>query len=223
MLLDRGATPAGTMDKAVVLSLHAKGLIWFDVPITGDDCVTLTSLEGFVMNRVKGDFMERLLYKIFVTLDERTSISQLAEVLQLPVEDVRVAVSMFVRLGFAERTLVPALPALHASWTQASTAQGAKDAPSTEALLSGAPASAERRIGFLYDSGLTAFLMMGNLAEGLKAHAVTMYEVGKLDSASIESLLLVLDTLVMGHDEGEWERAQRVHVVGNTYSHRGAD
>ncbi len=29
-----------------------------------------------------------------------------------------------------------------------------------------------------------------------------MYEVGKLDSASIESLLLVLDSLVLGHDEG---------------------
>ncbi len=53
MLLDCGATAAGTLDRAVVLSLHAKGLVWLDVPVAGDDCVALTSLEGFVMNRVK--------------------------------------------------------------------------------------------------------------------------------------------------------------------------
>jgi len=33
-------------------------------------------LEGFVMNRVTGDYFETLLYKIFVSIDERTSISE---------------------------------------------------------------------------------------------------------------------------------------------------
>lgn len=105
MLLDCGATgaPASSIDRSIVASLYTKGLVWLDVPIAGADCVTLTSLEGFVMNRVRGDFMETMLYKIFVTLDERTPVAQLAEVLQAPEEDVRAAVSLFVRLGFAER------------------------------------------------------------------------------------------------------------------------
>ncbi len=45
MLLDCGATPAGTIDRAVVASLHSKGLVWLDVPIAGTDYVALTSLE----------------------------------------------------------------------------------------------------------------------------------------------------------------------------------
>ena len=33
-------------------------------------------LEGFVMNRILGDYFETLLYKIFVSIDEYTSISE---------------------------------------------------------------------------------------------------------------------------------------------------
>lgn len=47
-------------------------------------------LEGFVMNRVLGDYFENLLYKIFVSIDERITIQQLAEVLQIDIESVKV-------------------------------------------------------------------------------------------------------------------------------------
>ena len=36
-------------------------------------------LKGFVMNRVTGDYFETLLYKIFVSIDEHTSMSEVLQ------------------------------------------------------------------------------------------------------------------------------------------------
>jgi len=44
--------------------------------------LSVPPLEGFVMNRVTGDYFETLLYKIFVSIDERTSISEVHSVLR---------------------------------------------------------------------------------------------------------------------------------------------
>lgn len=44
-------------------------------------CVFVPSvppLEGFVMNRVQGDYFETLLYKIFVSIDEQTNVSEVS-------------------------------------------------------------------------------------------------------------------------------------------------
>jgi hypothetical protein len=35
-------------------------------------------LEGFVMNRVLGDYFETLLYKIFVSIDEHTTVAEVS-------------------------------------------------------------------------------------------------------------------------------------------------
>jgi len=35
-------------------------------------------LENFVMNRVLGDYMETMLYKIFVSIDEETTVSEVS-------------------------------------------------------------------------------------------------------------------------------------------------
>ena len=49
-------------------------------------------LQGFVMNRVQGDYFETLLYKIFVSIDEHTNIGELASVLQVDLQLVKVGV-----------------------------------------------------------------------------------------------------------------------------------
>lgn len=52
-------------------------------------------LEGFVMNRVIGDTFENLLYKIFVSIDENTTIQELGNLLQIDVQLVKVKTSFF--------------------------------------------------------------------------------------------------------------------------------
>jgi FAM91 N-terminus len=57
-----------------------KGLIYLEVPIEDSDYVVVPPLEGFVMNRVLGDYFETLLYKIFVSIDEHTSVAEVQTV-----------------------------------------------------------------------------------------------------------------------------------------------
>lgn len=73
------------------------------------------------MNRVSGDYFENLLYTLFVSIDERTSVEKLALLLDIDVEQVKVssqlnvgltaqvAVSLYIRLGFAEKKEVEPL------------------------------------------------------------------------------------------------------------------
>lgn len=40
------------------------------------------------MNRVLGDYLETLLYKIFVSIDEHTTVAELANILRIDLQQV---------------------------------------------------------------------------------------------------------------------------------------
>ncbi|EHB02002.1 Protein FAM91A1 [Heterocephalus glaber] len=229
-IIDSGPQLSGSLDYSVVHSLYNKGFVYLDVPISDDSCIAVPPLEGFVMNRVQGDYFETLLYKIFVSIDEHTNVAENA-------------VSMYCRLGFAHKKgQVINLDQLHSSWKNVpsvnrlkstldpqkmllswdggesrSPVQEVSSATDTDTNSQEDPADTAsinslslstgytKRIAFLFDSTLTAFLMMGNLSPNLKSHAVTMFEVGKLSDESLDSFLIELEK-VQSTGEGEAQR-----------------
>jgi hypothetical protein len=216
---------AGQLNYEIVHSLYRKGLIYIEVPVIESDLVEIPPLENFVMNRCVGDNFEKLLYKLFVSVDDRTTMIELSNLLQVEIDLVLNAVSLYCRLAFAKKInsnnkksadydpswkdyktnfktpFKPGETLLEWSTDSVKSDDSNSMTTSTSNLL--ISSSGNKKIGFLFDSTLTAFLMMGNLSSGLKNHAVTMFEVGKLTDQALDSFISELEKVSSDQNEGE--------------------
>ncbi|KAF7815347.1 protein FAM91A1-like isoform X1 [Senna tora] len=204
-------------DPDIVKGLYRRGLIYFDVPVYPDDRFKVSRLEGFVSNREQSyeDPIEELLYAVFVVSSENATVAEMASTLQADLSQLQSAASFVCRLGWATKVIdpstilqdanIPASPRSVVSDEDGSRAslgydnmlidydsnqQGDASGTGNYGLR-----SAYTRVAFIVDANITSYLMMGSVSPGLKSHAVTLYEAGKLGHASIADLCKDLSTL----------------------------
>ncbi|KAF3340535.1 Protein FAM91A1 [Carex littledalei] len=203
----------------IIKALYKQGLVYFDVPVYPDDRFKVSRLEGFVSNREQlyEDPIEELLYAVFVVLSENATVAELASTLQADLAHLQAAASFACRLGWAEK-LMDADSILRESGTgpgllssilsddeDGSNASISSDKSAPQLIVSEEPRkiSGTAHVAFVVDANVTSYLMMGSLSPGLKSHAVTLYEAGKLGDSCIADLCNDLATLEGSKFEGE--------------------
>lgn len=167
----------GEFSEADVRGLYNEGLIYISVPLTPQDTVKLLPLDNFVMNRVGGDYLEGLCYKSFISIDDRTTVDQLSKMLAVDVSEIAKVLSLFIRLGLAEKVAV-------------------------DEQIEGTGGEAQaKRLAAVYDCNLPASLMLGNLGQTVKSFAVTLFEVGKMPDKSVTEFIDALQNVDAPIDE----------------------
>eukprot|EP00658_Telonema_sp_P-2_P021842 TRINITY_DN18708_c0_g1_i4.p1 TRINITY_DN18708_c0_g1~~TRINITY_DN18708_c0_g1_i4.p1 ORF type:complete len:567 (-),score=132.08 TRINITY_DN18708_c0_g1_i4:740-2440(-) len=177
-------------------ALYRLGLVWLDVPVSLQDRIRILPLHNFVMNKdCSGeDRYEMLLYELLVSHDQRSTAEQLAHILGAPRDMVQRAIALYLRLGFASKI----------DTSEEDNAD--KDDEDNPALPH------PRRIGLLFDSQLPGILMMGNLSNALKAHAITLFEAGKLSDESMEPFLTELSQLPTNPEHADPDDASYLYA-----------
>ncbi|KAM0863098.1 hypothetical protein ACQ4PT_044815 [Festuca glaucescens] len=191
-------------DPEVINGLYRRGGVYFDVPVYPEDRFRVSRLEGFVSNKDQSyeDPIEELLYAVFVVSSENATVAELAKTLQADLYQLQAAASFACRLGWAVKLLDPdsvlrdsSAPALTNN-ILCDDDKGSRTSINSEKsceLLnndSDGPRkiSGTAYVGFFVDANVTSYLMMGSLSPGLKSHAVTLYEAGKLGYSCIADL-----------------------------------
>ncbi|XP_051124610.1 uncharacterized protein LOC127246970 isoform X2 [Andrographis paniculata] len=213
-------------DPEVVKGLFRRGLIFFDVPVYPDDRFKVSRLEGFVSNREQmyEDPIEELLYAVFVVLSENSTVAELAATLQADLSQLQAAASFACRLGWAVKLIDPASILQESNALLNPRSILIDEADGSNATISSANLAGDgnafqpgdalwtenhstdndcSHVAFVVDANITSYLMMGSVSPGLKSHAVTLYEAGKLGYGSIADLCRDLITLEGAKFEGE--------------------
>lgn len=180
------------LDEKVLKSLYKKGLVFLKIPIKEEDRFLIPPLEGFVSNKTSDagdstvDPIESLLYAVFIANSERMHVSDLATILNVDIKEVKNALAIAVRLGFATRVSGDDEVL---GWELAAAGGGAtglQELIDASALGGGARPA----VAVVVDAEATSYLMMGALSPGLKRHSVTLFEAGRVTGEDVISELI---------------------------------